>query len=116
MIIYGKERKFRATVGAMAEIAQLCPGGDLGKLDQALTGSFAEVIGTMAKVIVALNKGYESAMRFEAPELKQDPLTVDEVLSLTQSEIALLQAEAKAAMAGDVKTQVDAEPLKKTKE
>lgn len=115
MVIYGKERQFKATIGAMADIAKLCPGGDLNRLGEAFTGSFAGLVDTMAAFIVALNKGYEDAMRFENPEKAQQPLTVEEVKSLTQSQMMQLQEAARLALSQDSKTEVEAEPLKKTK-
>ena len=40
MIIFGKERGFSFTVGASVEIAEMCPDGDLTKIEKFLSGKY----------------------------------------------------------------------------
>ena len=112
MVVNGKERKFRLTVGAAAEISDLCPEGDLNRLDEVLSGvSTAKALRTAAKVIVALNKAYEESENPEAE--KPDTLTVREVLALDIAVFQELEDEAVLAFNADKKTEVELEIPKK---
>ena len=44
MIINGKDRKFLLTIGASAEISDLCPQGDLARLGEVFNQSYAKQI------------------------------------------------------------------------
>lgn len=113
MIVYGKERGFLMTVGASAEIAKLCPGQKLENLSAVFSADAgdADSLETTAKLICALNRGYETNQRFTDPSHKADPLTVDEVLSLQVEDFKKLQAEAVAAMLP--KREIQTESVKK---
>ena len=56
MIIFGKERGFSFTVGASVEIAEMCPDGDLTKIEKFLSGKYGRVTRNGAKLIIELNK------------------------------------------------------------
>lgn len=113
MIVYGKERGFLMTVGASAEIAKLCPGQKLENLSAVFSADAgdADSLETTAKLICALNRGYETNQRFTDPGHKAEPLTVDEVLSLQVEDFKKLQAEAVAAMLP--KREIQTESVKK---
>lgn len=113
MIVYGKERGFLMTVGASAEIAKLCPGQKLENLSAVFSADAgdADSLETTAKLICALNRGYETNQRFTDPSHKAEPLTVDEVLSLEVEDFKKLQAEAVAAMLP--KREIQTESVKK---
>ena len=114
MLIHGKERGFALTVGASAEIADLCPDGDLKRLGEVLDGKYGEMLRSTAKIIVAMSRGYEDGKAFEDPGYKPDPLTDREVLSLTTEDFRRLQSEAMDAFQAGHKTTVETEPEKKT--
>ena len=113
MEIYGKERGFSLPVKAAADIARLCPGGDLKKLGEILNGdNFAVNLDVISKFIVAMSAAYEERKHFETGE-EPNPLTLEEVQSLTMDELKNVQQAAFEAFNGDAKPTVEAEPLKK---
>lgn len=121
MQIYGREIGFRFTVGASAKISDLCPDGDITRLGEVLEGSYGKVVRDTAAIIVAMSEGYAAALAFETfgrADIGGDwspprPLTVDEVLSLRESEFIQLQQAALAAWTEDSKPTVEVEPEKK---
>lgn len=113
MVVFGKERRFLLTVGASAEIAELCPDGDLSRLSEVLSAPYVQSMQSIARIIVALNKGYEQRQKFNGEEYN-DPLTVDMVMSLDTDEVRELQREALSAFRRDTKTTIKTESKKKT--
>ena len=121
MQIYGREVGFRFTVGASAKISDLCPDGDITRLGEVLEGSYGKVVRDTAAIIVAMSEGYAAALAFETfgrADIGGDwrpprPLTVDEVLSLRESEFIQLQQAALAAWTEGSKPTVEVEPEKK---
>lgn len=121
MQVHGREVGFRFTVGASAKISDLCPDGDISRLGEVLEGSYGKVVRDTAAIIVAMSEGYAAALAFETfgrAYIGGDwrpprPLTVDEVLSLRESEFIQLQQAALAAWSEDSKPTVEVEPEKK---
>lgn len=121
MQIYGREVGFRLTVGASAKISDICPDGDISRLGEVLEGSYGKVVRDTAAIVVAMSEGYAEALAFETfgrADIGGDwrpprPLTVDEVLSLRESEFIQLQQAALAAWTEDSKPTVEVEPEKK---
>ena len=114
MVIHGKERNFLLTVGASAEIAELCPDGDITRLGELLTqNNSGKQLRSIAKVIAALSRGYESSRKYEEPGYEPSPLTADEILTLTMEELTQLRDEAFDKFVQDSKPTVEVEPSKK---
>lgn len=121
MQVHGREVCFRFTVGASAKISDLCPDGDISRLGEVLEGGYGKVVRDTAAIIVAMSEGYAAALAFETfgrADIGGDwkpprPLTVDEVLSLRNSEFVKLQQAALAAWREDSKPTVEVEPEKK---
>lgn len=121
MQVHGREVGFRFTVGASAKISDLCPDGDITRLGEVLEGSYGKVVRDTAAIIVAMSEGYAAALAFETfgrADIGGDwrpprPLTVDEVLSLRESEFIQLQQAALAVWTEDSKPTVEVEPAKK---
>lgn len=113
MQIYGREVGFRFTVGASAKISDLCPDGDITRLGEVLEGQYGQVTRDTAAIMVALSEGHEQARSFEEPGYKPQPITAEEVMSLTMSEFNALQQAALAAWTEDSKPTVEVEPEKK---
>ena len=109
MKINGKEINFRLTVLAATEIADLCPDGDLDRLPEIMEGSFSKTARSVAKFVVALNRGYEIAVHGSADNC----ITENEILSLDMEEFQKLTDEAVASFQGDAQTEVKAKPKKK---
>lgn len=112
MNIYGKDYNFLLTVGAASEISDLCPDGDMERLPEVFSGSFAKTARTAAKLMVALSKGYEEAQSFAAPGYEMHPLTEALVMSLPQDVFMALQSEAVDAFTASMKTEVEVDAKK----
>lgn len=113
MLIHGKERKFKLTVGASARVSEFCPDGDITRLDDALKGSYANTMRNIAEIIAALSEGYENAKAYEEDGYKPCPLTVPEILTLSMPELSALQSEALSAFNADAQPSVELAPSKK---
>ena len=116
MIVHGKERSFLLTVQASVEIAEMCPGGDLARVREALEGPQTKSLRFIAKFIAALSRGYESNRKYEEPGYEPDPLTVDEILSLPFTEVMAVEKEALRSFYGSTKTEIEVEDSSKKAE
>ena len=116
MKVHGREVKFLRTVWAVNEVAKVCPMNDIGRIMEKLkTKSTVELNETWAVFICALNGGYEMAQKYEDKDYKPNPMTVDELYSLSEEEFASLIREATEAWYGD-KITVEVEESKKNEE
>ena len=113
MKIYGEEYGFMLTVGASAAIADLCPDGDLNRMNEVLSGRLSKTIDFTASFIAAMAKGFDDAKRYAGEEVTHRPLTADMVLALQKDEFKDVQAAAIAAFRGDTETTVEVAPSKK---
>lgn len=111
MRIYGKEVYFRLTVGSAAEIAALCPGGDLQRVGEMLEGSFTQTAEFAAKFIVALNKGYVQQKKWEGETA--DEVCVDEIMSLDTQAFFEVQMEAMKSFNSDSEGEIETKESKK---
>lgn len=115
MTINGYDYHFLLTVGASAEIADLCPDGDMTNLAKVLDGKFSDTIGVTAALIAALSRGYEDNKSYAIDGYTPHYLTVGEIRTLTQAQFADLQQEALVAFTESQKTTVEVEESKKNK-
>lgn len=113
MEIFGHDYGFLLTVGASAEVAELCPGGDLAKIGEALTGRFADTIEITARFIVAMAAGYDAAQAFSGVQIGHPALTAEMVKALPMPKFKEVQAAAMASFRGDMAPTVEVEPSKK---
>ena len=113
MNIYGQEYGFMLTVGASAEIADLCPDGDLARMGELLEGRISQTINFTAAFVAAMAKGFDDAKRFAGEEVTHRPLTAEMVKSLPSDVFREVQAAALASFQGDTKTTVEVAPSKK---
>ena len=112
MFLFGRERGFLMTVGASAELAKRCPGKRLENWAEMLkNGDDVETIENRAALICILNKGYEDNKHYSDPDYEMEPLTMGQVLSLTNSEFLKLLSEALEAT--QPKREIESVPLKK---
>lgn len=113
MIIHGKERNFKMTVAASAAIADLCPDGDISRLDELLNNlRYSDKMMLMAKISVILNRGYEDAAKYENPGYAVDYLCENELLSLGTKEFMDVQTSALSAISSDTQTTVEVDTKK----
>lgn len=113
MKIFGEEYGFTLTIGASAAIADLCPDGDLTRMNEVLSGRMSQTIDFTAAFIAAMAKGFDDAKRYEGEEITHRPLTVDMVKALPSDAFQEVQAAALAAFQEDTKTTVEVAPSKK---
>lgn len=113
MIVHGREVKFLRTVWAVNEVAKVCPMNNIGRLMERLKAeSTVEVNETWAIFISALSSGYEMAKKFEDKDYTPNPVTPEELYTLSEDDFANLIHEATEAWFGD-KITVEVEDDKK---
>lgn len=113
MKVFGHEYGFLLTVGAAADIGNLCPNGDIEKLGDALNGSFSRTIDTTIGIMVAMSKGYEYNRAFENPDYTPNPLTAEIIKALPQTAFSELEGEALKAFTASNERTVEVEAAKK---
>lgn len=113
MIIFGEEYGFMLTVGASAAIADLCPDGDLNKMNELLDGKFSDTAKFMASFVEAMAKGFDDAKRYAGEEITHKPLTAEMVMALPGNVFKEVQAAALASFRGDTEQTVEVAPSKK---
>jgi hypothetical protein len=121
MLIHGREVHFLLTVGATKKIARLCPDNDIQNISLIFEAKDTDkMIDTLAALAETMSEGYEKQQKYINPSYKPQPLTQEEVLSLTINELSDLQNELMNEIGAGMATDVDAEPektkLKKTDE
>lgn len=94
MKIHGREVGFLRTVGATCKFAEACPDGDINKAGEIFSGNYTSSQLLAAKFIVYQNEGYEQDRKYSDAKYEPNPLTVDEVLSLTEEDFTALFQEA----------------------
>ena len=113
MEINGREIKFLRTVKATADIARLCPNGDIARLPELFSGEYASSVETGAKLIHFLNEGYEMHKHFEDRSYKPNVLEVDEILYLDLSTYNDLLSSAMKGLNNGAETTIEVEEPKK---
>ena len=121
MLVHGREVHFLLTVGATKKIARLCPDNDIQNISLIFEAKDTDkMIDTLAALAEAMSEGYEKQQKYINPSYKPQPLTQEEVLSLTINELSDLQNELMNEIGAGMATEVDAKPektkLKKTDE
>ena len=105
MKINGVNRKFKLTIGAVAEISAICPDGDIDRMTELFeTNDIGQILESTAKVAIAMNK---------YADITAEPLTVDEIFALDMQGFKELQDELVSAYRGDSIPTVNAKSKKK---
>jgi len=116
MIIHGREIHFLLTVGATRKISRLCPDNDVQNIGLIFEAKDTEkIIDTIAELSAAMSEGYESQQKYLHPGYEPNPLTKDEVYTLTIQELTDLQDELMGEIGNSMKVSVEAEPEKSGK-
>ena len=114
MVIFGEDYGFLLTIGASAAIADLCPDGDLSRIEEVLDEKkLSQVINFTAHLCEAMAKGFDDAKRYAGEEVTHKPLTAEMVLALPKDDFKDVQAAAVAAFRGGTETTVEVAPSKK---
>lgn len=94
MKIHGREVGLLKTVGAVCEISEMCPEKKLNNVKLLFQGDDIADRKNMIALVCALNKGYESAKKFEDHDYKPNFLTEEECMSIDESDFMMLFDEA----------------------
>ena len=110
MKINGTEYGFMLTAGAAVEIAALCPGGDLERFDEALTGkNTKETVEKQYRFAKILNDGYVEFSRL----MGRDAAQLDEktMYNMPFGVYVKIKQEAFDAFSRGLQGEIDAEPI-----
>lgn len=114
MTIHGRDIGFRISVGATSELAEMCPDKDINRLSELMDSpSVIGQIDAAMKIMAIASKWYEEEEHYLDPSYKQNPLTVNELMCLTNDDILSLQNELFKAFNVDAETTVHTEEVKK---
>ena len=114
MEIFGEEYGFLLTIGASAAVAELCPDGDLSRIEEVLDENKpSQVINFTAHLCEAMAKGFDDAKRFSGEQVTHRPLTAEMVLALSRDDFKDVQDAAIAAFKANTETTVEVAPSKK---
>lgn len=97
MNINGKEIRFKATIGAVIQIAEMCPGGDVNRVQELVKGMNAQSLKMSVKLISILSDG---------------SLTEDELLGMDVNELQEMLDTAFDAFKRDQKPTVEVDVKK----
>ena len=114
MKIHGREIKFLRTVKATADLAKLCPNGDINRIGE-LFGEkdISSTIENGAKLIHFLNEGYEMNKHFNEPEYQPQILSVEEIMYLNDETYTELIQSAMKSIGVGAETTIELEKPKK---
>lgn len=107
---YGFER----TVWANMQLAKLCPGNNIQKLDELLTNPDTEKqFNSMMDIIEVMNKAFIRKYSKLEPESEYKAITREEMLDLDEDELGKLTVLAMGKYKEDGEVTVEVEPTKK---
>ena len=114
MLLHEREVGFLRTIGAVSEIAKVCPREDIGRFGEILKSNSTVVANeTWTVFVCALSKGYEMSKHFFDKSYKMNPITPEEIAIIDEETFSMLVAEATRAWLGDIQTVEVEEPKKK---
>lgn len=113
MKIRGREIKFLRTVKATVDIMSICPDENIERLPELMSGSLKVSTEVGAKIIHALNEGYEMNKHFDDPTYKPNIISEEEILYLDNNVYNELLASAFASIGNGAETTIEAEKPKK---
>ncbi len=109
----GKTIGFKRTVGAVADLAKIAPGGKLERLGEIMN---VEDVGASversAQILAILNKWYEISLSITDPGYTPDPIPAEWFLCLDTDDFTELSNEAYKQFAEDDKPTVEATEFK----
>lgn len=114
----GRKIGFKRTVGAIAELTKLAPGGKVERLGEIFSqDDLGTTVESGARFLAILNKWYEKSLVFENKDYTPDPLPEEWFLMLEFEEYEQLLNDALNQFTEDDKPTVEAmEPKGKKNE
>lgn len=109
--------KFARTTWANIQLSKLCPGNEIGKLQELFeTNDFAKQMESMIKIILILKEAYDRRAKFEDKDYEPYPLTEEMLENLDEDELSSLLNKAFETFGIDGETSVETKPKKSKKE
>lgn len=117
MKLHGREVMMAYTVGAMQDIAQMCPDKDIRKIGDLFSADddMPFDFGAVIKLVSILSYWGEEKHRWENPGYERRPFTEDELKTLMPDQIQTLLTSAMSVMRGDSEQTIETEPEKNPK-
>ena len=117
MILHNREVRMAFNVGAMQDIAQLCPDKDIRKISDLFDGDESKPFdfGLVVKLASILSYWGEKQYAYNNPGYEPQPFAEEELNLMMPADIRALFSEAMTVMAGDGKQTVETEPEKNPK-
>lgn len=112
MKINGTDYGLEFNVQAHEEVAKLCPGQDIARLEELYNRGSAESLRADIAIACALSRGYEDHRHFEDPDYVQNYLTEEDFRFLPFYMITEIEKEITRVMAEGSGQTVEAEPVK----
>lgn len=91
--VQGTEYDVDLTVGAFAEISEICPGGDFSRIDELFKLPVGKAMIAAAKMLAAMSKGAEERKHFEDPSYSPHLLTYQALVNLPLLEYKPIHAQ-----------------------
>ncbi len=111
-----KEIKFARTMWADIQLAKLCPGNEIGRLEEIMnTNDFVKQMDTAINIILIMKESYDRRAKYEDKSYEAEPLTRTDLEMLNEEELLDLLNKAFETFGVDGETTVETEPVKKGK-
>jgi hypothetical protein len=109
-----KNINFARTMWANIQLAKLCPGNDIGRLEEIMnTNDFVKQMDTAINIILILKESYDRRAKYEDKSYEAEPLTRTDLEMLNEEELMDLMNKAFETFGVDGETTVETEPVKK---
>lgn len=111
---YWNNYGFERTVWANMQLAKLCPGNNIQKLDELLTNPDTEKqFNSMMDIIEIMNKAFIRKYSKLEPDAEYKAIKREDLLDLDEDELGNLTVLAMGKYKQDGEVTVEAEPIKK---
>ena len=109
----GKKIGFKRTVGAIADLTKLAPGGRVDRLGEIFSeDNLGLTLESGVHFLAILNKWYEKSLAFENKEYVPDPVPEDWFMMLDMEDFTELMTEAMNQFQEDDKASIETTELK----
>ena len=109
----GKKIGFKRTVGAIADLTKLAPGGRVDRLGEIFSeDNLGLTLESGVHFLAILNKWYEKSLAFDNKEYVPDPVPEDWFMMLDMEDFTELMNEAMKQFGLDDQTTVEAVEIK----
>lgn len=107
--------KFARTTWANIQLAKLCPGNDISKLNEIIeTNDFVKQMDTMVSVVLILKESYDRRERYFNKDYKAPALTKEDLEMMNEDELLDLFNNSLEVFSRDGETTIETK-TKKTK-